>query len=270
MVRLLNPFEDLNDELSDTHYFYIEKGLDKNDVYLSWLNNVGYLSILLGTIYAYKNEVVKSCYFFMQGLKTEMLVLSDEYYNFINYMLNKLYDLPKSEYSKEPIKYFHHGNSRINKELQKRIISDIVNDKNDIIISHFYNQKLFGYLSEMDKMFYDFSKPSERQQHLFGYLNQVKKDIYETWIITSEFKLMSIKFELITKMEYGYFDTWSNFEAMSFELLDGFRIKRNSALLIRNLFFRFDFNIIRAYRGEIICSARSIDLKDDKSFHPIY
>jgi hypothetical protein len=270
MVRILNPFEDLNDELSDPYFFYIDKGLDKNDIYLSWLNNIGYLSILLGTIYAYKNEVTKSCYFFMQGLKTEMLLLSDEYYNFINYMLNKLYDLPKSEYSKEPVKYIHHGNGIIKKKLQKRIISDIVNDNNDIIIAHYYNQKLFGYLSETDKMFYDFSESSNRQQQLFGYLNQVKENIYETWIITSEFKLKSIKFEIKTAWEKHAFDVGTNFPKLQFQLLENFRIKRNSALLARNLYFDVDYNMINICRDEILCSATLIDLKCDNNLHPIY
>ena len=247
-TRMLNPFEDLNNEFSDPFIFYSNDELKSNEKYLSWLKNIGHLSVLIGTIYAYKNEVIKSCYFFMQGLKTEMLTLSDEYYNFMNYMFEKLHDIPKIKYSKQSVKYISYDNESISKAVQKRIIADVVNDNNDIIMAHYQHQKLFGYLK------------------------QKKDNAYETWIITNEFELKNIEFELIAiRSEPIVLDVGANFSEMTFQIEDSFRIKINSELFKSNFSFRRTFKFNSNYNiVGFILPKNSIEFEVNNQLHPIY
>lgn len=251
-TRLINPFEDANDELSVSNPFYDESNLDKNDVYISWLKKIGHLSILLGTIYAYKNEIIKSCYYFMQGLKTENLDVSHSYYDFIDYILSKLNDIPKFNYSEDPINNIDYGFSNsIPVKLQNRIISDFVNDIGDMIVAHYQNG------------------------HLFGYIKHDEKNICETLIITNNFELKCIRFVLNQRMEPITHDMSANFGSMTIPLPANFRIKKHSKLLQRKLYFESDFGFHRfGYHkfdsNEIVCSGASIELKFDKNMHPIY
>ncbi len=252
ITRLINPFEDANDELSVSNPFYDESNLDKNDVYISWLKKIGHLSILLGTIYAYKNEIIKSCYYFMQGLKTENLDISHSYYDFIDYILSKLNDIPKFNYSEDPINNIDYGFSNsIPVKLQNRIISDFVNDIGDMIVAHYQNG------------------------HLFGRIKHNEKDICETLIITNNFELKCIRFVLNQRMEPITYDMSANFDSMTIPLPDNFRIKKHSALLQRKLYFESDidfhrFGYHRFDANEIVCSGTSIELKFDNNMHPIY
>jgi hypothetical protein len=188
----------------------------------------------------------------MQGLKTANLDISHSYYDFIDYILSKLNDIPKLNYTEDPINNIDYGFSNsIPVKLQSRIISDFVNDIGDMIVAHYQNG------------------------HFFGYIKHNEKDICETLIITNDFELKCIQFVLSQRMEPITYDMSANFCSMTIPLPANFRIKKHSKLLQRKLYFESDFGFHgfgyhKFDSNEIVCSGKSIELKFDKNMHPIY
>lgn len=252
-TRLINPFDVVNDEYSFPISYYTKDDSVSNHVYKSWLENIGHISVILGTIYAYKNEVVKSCYYFLQALKTENLFISESYYDFMNYMFSRLSDLPKTSYLENPIENRLYSDPHsVKLGLQNRIISDLVNDNEDMIVAHYMNG------------------------HIYGYIKHTEDDVCETWIITSKFELKRFNFELRDKFTIPVTDMRYNFERLEIELPGNFRIKRNSNLLtIRSIIFRPDsFDHMLDYRrydiDDEIYSRISNEIICRNNLHPIF
>lgn len=216
--RIITPFEDVNDEYMYPECYCTDDNLVGDNVYISWLKNIGHISVLLGTIYAYKKETIKSCYFFLQALKTENLVLSEIYYDFMNYMFSKLSDLPMTNYFEDPMENLISSDPHsVKLELQNRIISDLVNEDEDMIVAHYRNGQIYGHI------------------------NHTEDDACESWIITSKFELKRFNFKLHQPFDIPVTDMEFNFKAMTVLIPRTFRIKRNSSLINRNLFFSYQF-----------------------------
>lgn len=252
ITRLVTPFEDVNDEYSFSSDFYSGANPVDNHVYMSWLKNIGHISVILGTIYAYKHEVVKSCYYFLQALKTENLDISDSYYDFIKYMFSKLNNLPKTSYLEDPMgNHIYSDPFSVKLELQNRIISDLVNDDEDMIVAHY------------------------RNGHIYGYINHTEDDICETLIITSQFELKRFSFILREKFSLPVTDMESNFKSLNVNLPGDFRMKRNSSLFKRNLSLGFDlYHHTLAYRrydsDDDIDTRISTKINYRYNIHPIF
>lgn len=186
----------------------------QNDEYMGWLNAVGSLYILLGTVYTYINEIIKASYYFMQGLKTEMVELNTPYTDFIKHIFSKLNEMEKEEYNREGIGYIPESPigsvDRIKRMLVSQnalqIIPDLVSDNGDVLICHNGSMGLYGHLMRTS------STGAE------GISERI--DIYETWLIDKDFNLKNIKFYW-----NGYFE---NFGGGKVLLPVGFRIKKQS------------------------------------------
>jgi hypothetical protein len=186
-----------------------ENNTRKGDEYMSWLSAVGALNVLLGTMYAYKQEIVKASYYFLQGLKTEMVQINTPYTDFIRHVLSKLGNIEKNEAEHEGIGYSADnpiGSVDSNKRMlvaqaAMQIIPDLVSDNGDILVCHIGTSAPYGYL--------------ERIGSTHGNI-----DIYETWLIDKEFNLKSIKFYWD-----GYFELFGRGAVL---LPVGFRIKKQS------------------------------------------
>lgn len=195
------------------------KGNDRrdNDQYMGWLNAVGSLYILLGTIYTYLNEIIKASYYFMKGLKTEMVQLNTPYTDFIKHIFSKLNEIEKEDYNREGIGYIPESPigsvDRIKRMLVShnalQIIPDLVSDNGDVLICHTGSMGLYGHLMRTS------STGAE------GISERI--DIYETWLIDKDFNLKNIKFYW-----NGYFE---NFGGGKVLLPVGFRIKKQSKYL---------------------------------------
>lgn len=180
--------------------------------YMGWLRAVGALNVLLGTIYTYKNEIIKACYYFMQGLKTEMVQMNTPYTDFIRSVLSKLDSMDKENDSREGIGYASDnpcgsvgGGNMLVAQAAMQIIPDLVSDSGDVLICHNGTMSEYGYL--------------ERLGSTAGAI-----DIYETWLVDRNFNLKKITFYW-----NGYFPTWGGGKVLP---PVGFRIKKQSKHLV--------------------------------------
>lgn len=179
--------------------------------YMGWLRAVGLLNILLGTVYTYKKEVVKACYYFMQGLKTEMVQMNTPYTDFIRSVLSKLGSMDKENDSREGIGYTPDnpsgsvgGGNMLNAQAALQIIPDIVSDDGDILVCHNGAISQYGFL--------------ERRGSTSAGAGMI--DIYKTWLIDKSFNLKQIEIYW-----NGYFPMWGGGKVL---LPVGFRIKKQS------------------------------------------
>ncbi|MDR3293913.1 MAG: hypothetical protein LBT20_07425 [Clostridiales bacterium] len=201
----------------------------EDSLYMGWLNAIGSLSVLIGTIYAYKNEPIKSCYYLMQGLKTEMVAMSTPYCDFIKYMFSKLDDRLKIEDIREGIGYSADnpcGSVDVFKRMlvswrAMEIIPDFVGNNGDMLMCHNGSSGLYGHLTRLGST--------------HGESIPECVDIYETWLIDKEFNLKRIQF-----FWNGYFENGITGKVL---LPIGFRIKKQSKLLGRFEFVKNKSNI---------------------------
>lgn len=190
--------------------------LDKEYTY--WLSEMGVSYILLGTVYSYKKEYIKAAYFFMLGLKTDAINLNMPYCDFINYILGKLKGL-----SIENDIYFGCGFDAENPmgsvsgkvliaDKSVAVITEMEGLKGEVVVAYAGRTRTYGYLQRIG---------STRNQ------NGQMIDIYETYVIDSDYKLYKVKFFF-----NGYF---SGGLTEAIRIAKGFRLKANS---LKNLYYK--------------------------------
>jgi len=189
-----------------------------NDSYTLWLSEMAISYILLGTVYAYQNEYVKAAYYFMLCLKTNAINLNMPYCDFINYILGKLDELPvqKANYTgcgfeaENPMGSV--AGNRLIAQKSAEIISEMEGLKGEVVVAYAGRTRTYGYLQRIG---------STRNQ------NGQMIDIYETYVIDSDFKLYKVKFFF-----NGYF---SGGLTEAIRIAKGFRLKANS---LKNLYYK--------------------------------
>lgn len=185
----------------------------KNEEYVSWLKQWGDMNILMGTIYSYQGEYIKAAYHFIIGLKTEMVNINMPYCDFIRYILKKLDTMPKEKviytgcgFSKDSPMGSLKGRMLIaNKAIE--IIPEMEGLNGEAIIAKGGRTGFYGYLV--------------RKGSTSSTTGMV--DIYETYIIDSQYNLMTAEIYF-----NGYFDSGVG---GSVKIAKGFRIKPNSLMI---------------------------------------
>lgn len=183
----------------------------ENAVYMAWLHEYAVPQMLLGTIYAYKNEYVKSAYHFMLGLKTEQIMTNMPYSDFIKYILRKL---PK--YASGEAKYDGCGFSADNvmgscggkilmPENALRIIPEMEGKNGEVIVAIKGKNNIFGYLERIGSTY------SETASTIV--------DIYETFIIDREYNVKKVFF---------YFNGYFYLTLPKIKIANGFKLKSHS------------------------------------------
>lgn len=185
-----------------------------NETYMRWLSDFAIPQILLGTIYTYQHEYIKAAYHFMVGLKTEQIPINMPYCDFIKYVLSKL-----PQYVPNEAKYIGCGFSPDNPmgscggnmliaQNAMNIIPEMEGLKGEVIIARMGRTGLFGHLS--------------RKGSTCGNNPEQPVDIYETFIIDSNFRASKIRFYINV-----YFNAFGN----NVKIASGFKIKSHSALI---------------------------------------
>ncbi len=211
---------DLNEALSITNWLSSEIEKIKLDIkedsekenFLLWRNNVyAKIQILYGTIYAYMGEYIKSSYYFIKGLKSDCVTLNRHYCEFIQYILSKLGGLVK-----ETAEYKGCGFSKDNPmgscggtiliaQYAKEIITAMEGDNGEVIIAKAGRAGFYGHLVRLGNC----------GSILTDNGNDNVIDLYETYVIDSDYNLKRVKFYF-----NGYFDNGRK----AIRLADGFHL----------------------------------------------
>ncbi len=184
-----------------------------NKVHTDWLQDFAIPQILLGTIFAYKGEYIKSAYHFMLGLKTEALSINMGYCDFIKYILTKIEKLATEE-----VKYMgcgfsandpmgSCGGNTLIPENARIIIPEMEGKNGEVIIARNGRTGMFGYLERIG------STHSEKLS--------LPIDIYETLLIDKNYNISKIRF---------YFNGYFDFGKGRIKSANGFKIKSYSSL----------------------------------------
>jgi len=189
------------------------------EMYLQYISFYGSTSITLGTLYAIKHEYVKAIYYYMIGLRTEMVGVMTPYCDFIRYICNKVKKMPAKEAkyngtgfsADKPCGFVDNGNRKMLVASNAMLIIPELEGKNgEILFAHNSSGgDMYGYLQRLG------STSSESQSDMI--------DIYETMIIDKNFNLKKIEFYWD-----GYF---SSGMGGKIKIPDGFIIKPNSKLV---------------------------------------
>ncbi|GEM_PF-4828660 len=216
--------QDLNGVEKELNEFFIQlKNDDKDsiraqgdDMYFQYINFFGSTSVTLGTLYAIKHDYVKAIYYYLLGLRTEMVGVMTPYCDFIRYICNKVKKLDAVMVDYNGIGYDPETPCGSMEKQIKHVPSNAM-----LIIPELEGKNgeiLFAHNSSMGEM--------------YGYLQRLgsttnskgkKIDIYETMLIDKEFSLKKIQFYW-----YGYF---ANDRGGIVKIPDGFSIKQNSKLI---------------------------------------
>ena len=218
---------DLNEALSTTNWLFdeIEKikmniNEDLENKKFAWLHILNAkIQILYGTIYAYMGEYINSSYHFIKGLKSESITLNRHYCEFIQYVLSKLDD-----WVEETAEYKGCGFSKDNpmgscggtiliSQYANEIISNMEGDNGEIIVAKVGRFGFFGHLVRLG------SCGSVKMEN--GNDNII--DLYETYIIDSEYNLKKVKFYFNGYFEY--FQSCAQHYERAIRLADGFHLK---------------------------------------------
>ncbi|MBU1094525.1 MAG: hypothetical protein KKH01_08690 [Firmicutes bacterium] len=139
-------------------------------------------NILRGTIYVYKKEYVKACYYLISGLKLGTN-LSTPYCDFIRYIIDKILKLPNQKAKYTGVGYsakqYMGSTTEVNQGeydiwATMQIVPCLEGDNGEVVLAHQGSSGLYGYLEKR------------------GEENGI--DIYETYIIDINFNLKTIKF----------------------------------------------------------------------------
>lgn len=145
------------------------------------------LQILLGTVYAYKKDYVKSVYHFFAGIKEEAVNLNDPYCHFIKYVVSKIEDMPKekeeNEFSAEKIIGF-----KIDKSdrkifapgLAEDLVSKLKGKKGEVVVAYRAVRSMFGLF--------------ERQGSVYDKESETHIDRYKTFLIDRKYNIKEVIF----------------------------------------------------------------------------
>ncbi len=137
--------------------------------------------ILLGTIYAYKDEYVKSAYHFMTGIKTHSVNLNMPYSDFIKYVLDQLDNLQIEDAKlsgcgfelDKPMGFM--GGDFLDARSAMEIIPDMEGKNGEVIVAFRGRTKMFGLLNRIG------STSSEKVSNIL--------DMYQTYIIDKDYNI---------------------------------------------------------------------------------
>lgn len=157
----------------------------KNEEYILCL---GQINILLGTIYAYTDEYIKSVYHLFTGAKTYAVQLNQPYSDFMRYIIKKLDKFPKEQVVFEgygfnndlPMGYISSGECALQSQTPFEIITELENTNGDIIPAAYGSRGVLGYLI--------------RKGSALTKSSRFSCDIYETYLIDKNYNLKIIKF----------------------------------------------------------------------------
>jgi hypothetical protein len=206
---------DLAEELALNYQAELEKiePQTEGDEYYEWLKKYGMVQILLGTVYAYKKEYLKSAYHFIKGLKTEEVELSMPYCDFIKYIIKKLegMECETLEYTgcgsnaQEPMGSVK-GDGLVAR-LSTTLIANLEGENGELILAKEGRSGTYGFIA--------------RRGSTFTLTSDQIIDIYETYIVDKEYKVKKIKFYV-----NGYFGNGKP----QIRLPNGFRFLKSSLI----------------------------------------
>lgn len=154
----------------------------KNNRWMIWQNQYGQAQVQLGTIYAYKNEIIKAAYHFMLGLKSEMVAMNMPYCDFIRYIVAKLNDLPKEKAAyhgrgfspNKPMGCAPGERVALDAQIAMSVIPEMEGKNGEVIVARKGNMVFYGHLKRLGSC--------------GGNI-----DIYETWLIDKGYNIKSIE-----------------------------------------------------------------------------
>lgn len=190
----------------------------ENDVYMKWLHDYAVTEMLLGTIYAYKNDDVRAAYHMMLSLRTKQLTLNTQYCDFIKYIFQKIQSFAIEDDSYTGCGFSvsnpmgSTGGTTLLANRAMQIIPEMEGDNGEVIIARWGSTGLFGHLQRLGASF------DEKTQTMI--------DIYETILIDSNFQVKKVRF---------FFNGYFRFPGKnSIKIASGFKLKSYS--LFRNVF----------------------------------
>jgi hypothetical protein len=162
---------------------------------LAELNLKKYLAranILLGTIYAYKDEYVKSAYHFMVGIKANSVNLNMPYCDFIQYVLDQLNNLQIEDANfsgcgfelDNPMGSI--GGEFLDARSALEVISEMEGENSEVIVAYQGRTKTFGHLVRRG------STKSNKIPEIL--------DMYQTYVIDKDYNI-----KRVTIYYNGYF-----------------------------------------------------------------
>ncbi len=160
--------------------------LEKGYEFFSWSYEYALTVILLATVYAYKDEYIKSAYYFMKGLKTEAINLNLPYCDFIMHILSELNYLvvEDAKYTgcgfdvDNPMGSI--GGGFLNARCALEVIPNMEGENGEVIVAKQGRAGLYGHLRRRG------STKSDKIPEMI--------DIYETYIIDKDFNIKRICF----------------------------------------------------------------------------
>ncbi|MBO5224419.1 MAG: hypothetical protein J6C23_07905 [Clostridia bacterium] len=189
-----------------------------SDEYIDWMGDFGQVSLLLGTIYVYKDEFVKAAYHLISALKTDCLTLNLPYCDFIKTALDQLgsIQIEEARYTGVGFDVDHpmgsDGGSYLNAMVAPEVISCMEGVNGEVIIAKRGRSGMFGYLERRG------STMSENVANIL--------DIYETYVVDKEYNI---------KKMHLYFNGYFNRDnRIKVRLANGFRFKKKN--LVSDIF----------------------------------
>lgn len=179
-------------ELAEKLLEYINKQKPKYDInnndYFQWLHYWGQINVLLGTVYAYTDENIKSNYHLFAGAKTNVVLLNQTYNDFMRYMVKELAKLPKEKagfdnygFEKDlPMGYISSGDCVLQSKTALKIIAELENANGYVVPAIYDSRGVLGYLKRIGSTI---TKNSN-----------FNCDIYETYLINEQYNLKTINF----------------------------------------------------------------------------
>ncbi len=170
--------------LNDVMKFKPEK--EKGYEFFSWSHEYALTVILLATVYAYKDETIKSAYYFMKGLKTEAINLNMPYCDFIMHILSKLDEMDIAEEKRNGCGFDVDnpmgsiGGGFLNARCALEVIPNMEGENGEVIVAKQGRVGMYGYLRRRG------STKSDKIPEML--------DIYETYIIDKDFNIKRIYF----------------------------------------------------------------------------
>ena len=179
-------------ELAENLLGYLKKQKPKYDIknkeYIQWLNYWGQINVLIGTVYAYTDENIKSVYHLFAGAKTYAVQLNQPYNDFMRYMIKKLDKLPKDKADFEsygfkkdlPMGYISSGECSLQSQTALKVIAALENANGYVIPAAYGSRGVLGYL--------------ERKGSTKTKSSNFSCDIYETYLIDEHYNLKTENF----------------------------------------------------------------------------
>lgn len=186
----------------------------ENDIYMKWLHDYAISEILLGTIYAYKNDNVRAAYHMILSMRTQQIFLNNPYCDFIKYVLQKIKSVAIEDNSYSGCGFSvsnpmgSTGGTALIADRAMQIIPEMEGINGEVIVARMGRTSVFGHLQRLGSS--------------FDANTETMIDIYETIIIDSQFQVKKVRLFF-----NGYFSMMEN---NSIKIASGFKLKSYSEL----------------------------------------